>query len=135
MVTRFGLSDELGPIEYGENQEEVFLGHSVSRQQSVSEATAQRIDQEVRRIVDDCYTRAKTILTERRTDLETLAKGLLEYETLTGEEIKALLRGERPVREPYDDPPPEPRPTPVTVPTSRPRPEPPFGGAVPQPGT
>jgi cell division protease FtsH len=136
MVTRFGLSDELGPIEYAENQEEVFLGHSVSRTQSVSEATAQRIDEEVRRIIDACYARAKKILGERIDDLHTLAKGLLEYETLTGEEIKALLKGERPVREPHEEPAPEPRPTPVTVPaTGRPRSEPPLGGAVPQPGT
>ena len=136
MVTRFGMSDELGPIDYAENQEEVFLGHSVSRTQSVSEATAQRIDEEVRRIIDECYARAKQILTERVADLHTLAKGLLEYETLTGEEIKALLKGERPVREPHEEPAPEPRPTPVTVPsTGRPRSEPPLGGAVPQPGT
>jgi len=136
MVTRFGLSDELGPIEYAENQEEVFLGHSVSRTQSVSEATAQRIDEEVRRIIDQCYARAKQILGERIDDLHTLAKGLLEYETLTGEEIKALLKGERPVREPHEEPAPEPRPTPVTVPaTGRPRSEPPLGGAIPQPGT
>jgi cell division protease FtsH len=135
MVTRFGLSDELGPVEYGENQEEVFLGHSVSRQQNVSEATAQRIDVEIRRIIDQCYERAKQILTDHAADLHTLAKGLLEYETLTGEEIKALLRGERPVREPHEEPPVEARPTPVTVPaTPRPRSEPPLG-AVPQPGT
>jgi len=62
MVTRFGMSDALGPIAYGENQEEVFLGHSVSRTQSVSEATAQKIDAEVRRIVDETYSRAKQIL-------------------------------------------------------------------------
>ena len=104
MVTRFGMSDELGPISYGENQEEVFLGHSVSRTQSVSEATAQKIDSEVRRIVEQTYNRAKQILQERIDDLHTLAKGLLEYETLTGEEIKALLRGERPVRTPYEEP-------------------------------
>ena len=65
MVTRFGMSDELGPISYGENQEEVFLGHSVSRTQSVSEATAQKIDSEVRRIIEETYNRAKQILQDR----------------------------------------------------------------------
>ena len=119
MVTRFGMSDELGPIAYGENQEEVFLGHSVSRQQNISEATAQKIDAEVRRIIEDSYTRAQRILTERSTTCTSLAKGLLEYETLTGDEIKALLRGERPVRTPYEEPEPtqQTRP-PATVPSS-----------------
>ena len=137
MVTRFGMSDELGPISYGENQEEVYLGHSVSRTKSVSEATAQKIDSEVRRIVEQTYSRAKQILQERIEDLHTLAKGLLEYETLTGEEIKALLRGERPVRTPYEEPEPQPQSRPAaTVPQAgRPR-EPGITIAPePQPGT
>jgi cell division protease FtsH len=137
MVTRFGMSDALGPIAYGENQEEVFLGHSISRTQSVSEATAQKIDAEVRRIIDETYSRAKQILTDKVDDLHVLAKGLLEYETLTGDEIKGLLKGERPVRTPYEDPePPAARPA-ATVPQSgRPRPEPGIGIAPePQPGT
>jgi cell division protease FtsH len=138
MVTRFGMSDELGPIAYAENQEEVFLGHSISRQQNVSEATAQKIDAEVRRIIEETYNHAKKILTEKLEDLHALAKGLLEYETLTGEEIKALLRGERPVRTPYEDP-AETQPTqrPVgTVPTAgRPPREPGILSPEPQPGT
>jgi cell division protease FtsH len=137
MVTRFGMSDELGPISYGENQEEVFLGHSVSRTQSVSEATAQKIDAEVRRIIEETYTRAKQILQDRLEDLHTVAKGLLEYETLTGDEIKALLRGERPVRTPYEEPEPQPQSRPSgTVPAAgRPR-EPGITiSPEPQPGT
>ena len=136
MVTRFGMSDELGPISYGENQEEVFLGHSVSRTQSVSEATAQKIDAEVRRIIEETYTRAKQILQDRLEDLHTVAKGLLEYETLTGDEIKALLRGERPVRTPYEEPEPQPQRPSGTVPAAgRPR-EPGITIAPePQPGT
>ena len=67
MVTRFGMSDDLGPIAYAENQEEVFLGHSVSRTQNISEATAQKIDAEIRRIIDTAYQRAKEILTDRST--------------------------------------------------------------------
>ncbi len=93
MVTRWGFSDELGTVAYGENQEEVFLGHSVSRTQNVSEATAQTIDKEVRRLVEWGNAEATRILTERRADLEVLAQGLLEYETLSGEEIKTLLDG------------------------------------------
>ena len=138
MVTRFGMSDALGPVSYGENQEEVFLGHSVSRTQNVSEATAQKIDSEVRRIVDETYTRAKQILTDRIEDLHVLAKGLLEYETLTGDEIKGLLKGERPVRTPYEDPEPPQSSRPAgTVPQSgRPRGEPGIGlSPEPQPGT
>ena len=104
MVTRFGMSDSLGPIAYAENQEEVFLGHSVSRTQNISEATAQKIDSEIHRIIDECYARAKDILTSRAAELNVLARGLLEYETLTGDEIIALLKGIPPVRTPYEDP-------------------------------
>jgi cell division protease FtsH len=104
MVTRFGMSDSLGPIAYAENQEEVFLGHSVSRTQNISEATAQKIDAEIHRIIDECYARAKQILTDNQGDLNVLARGLLEYETLTGDEIVALLKGIPPVRTPYEDP-------------------------------
>jgi cell division protease FtsH len=138
MVTRFGMSDELGPIAYAENQEEVFLGHSISRQQNVSEATAQKIDAEVRRIIEETYTRAKQILTDKIDDLHTLAKGLLEYETLTGDEIKGLLRGERPVRTPYEDPePPQTTRPAATVPSAgRSRGEGGIGiSPEPQPGT
>lgn len=99
MVTRWGYSDKLGVVAYGENQEEVFLGHSVSRTQNISEATAQLIDQEVRVLVQGGYDEAKRILTERSADLETIAKGLLEFETLSGDEIEGLLKGERPSRE------------------------------------
>ncbi|MFL5236488.1 MAG: cell division protein FtsH, partial [Rhizomicrobium sp.] len=127
MVTRFGMSDELGPIAYAENQEEVFLGHSVSRQQNVSEQTAQKIDSEIRRIVDDTYKKAKEILTTRLNDLHTLARGLLEYETLTGDEIVALLKGIPPVRTPYEEPETPRTPPQSTVPTvGRPR-----GPAIP----
>ena len=104
MVTRFGMSDSLGPIAYAENQEEVFLGHSVSRTQNISEATAQKIDSEIHRIIDESYQRAKEILTSRQSDLNVLARGLLEYETLTGDEIIALLKGIPPVRTPYEEP-------------------------------
>jgi cell division protease FtsH len=95
MVTRWGLSDALGTVAYDENQEEVFLGYSVARQQNISEATVQKIDAEIRRYVKEGYQEALKILTEKRADLETLAKGLLEFETLSGDEIKDLLMGKR----------------------------------------
>ena len=99
MVTRWGLSEELGTVSYGENQDEVFLGMSVSRTQNASEATVQKIDTEIRRFVEEGYNEATRILTEKRADLEALAKGLLEFETLTGDEIQDLLKGKKPNRE------------------------------------
>ena len=99
MVTRWGYSEELGTVAYGENQEEVFLGHSVSRTQNISESTAQKIDGEVKRIVSEGYATARKILTKKNKDLETLARGLLEYETLSGEEINNLLKGIAPKRD------------------------------------
>ena len=91
MVTKYGMTDELGPVEYGENEEEVFLGRSVARTQSVSEAVAQKIDREIRKLVDEGYNKAKEILTTKIDDLHKLAKALLAYETLTGEEIENLI--------------------------------------------
>jgi len=132
MVTQWGYSDKLGTVAYGENQEEVFLGHSVARTQNVSEETARLIDEEVKRIVKEGYDQAYKILTERADDLETLAQGLLEYETLSGDEIKALLKGEKPNREePADVVPPAGGVT-STVPKSGRKPGD-LGGA-PEPG-
>jgi cell division protease FtsH len=134
MVTRYGFSDELGPIEFAENQEEVFLGHSVARQQNVSEATAQKIDAEIRRIIDDCYGRAYKILTDRIDDLKALANGLLEYETLTGDEIVALLKGIPPVRTPYEEPEPQRGPGPSVPQAGVPRGPSGIIAPEPQPG-
>jgi cell division protease FtsH len=94
MVTRWGMSDALGPLQYADAEEEVFLGYSVNRQRNMSNETAQLIDKEIRRIVEEGYDRAKALLDEHRQQLETLAKALLEYETLTGDEIKKLMAGE-----------------------------------------
>lgn len=105
MVTRWGFSDKLGQVAYGENQEEVFLGHSVARQQNVSEETAQIIDAEVRRLIDEAYKEAHRILTDHRDEWLAIAEGLLEYETLSGDEIKALIKGEKPARDLGDDTP------------------------------
>ncbi|MTW18000.1 ATP-dependent zinc metalloprotease FtsH [Rhodoplanes serenus] len=134
MVTRWGFSPKLGTVAYGENQDEVFLGMSVARQQNVSEATAQTIDAEVRRLVEEGHDEAKRILTEKREHLEILARGLLEFETLTGDEIKDLINGKRPSRESVIEP---SGPRGSAVPTAgkpRPRPEPPSAGDMePQP--
>ncbi|MEY3112766.1 MAG: hypothetical protein RJA85_413 [Pseudomonadota bacterium] len=91
MVTRYGMSDQLGPIAYQENEEEVFLGRSVSRTQNVSEETAKKIDAEVKKIVEAGYARAKKILSEKIDELHKVAKALLTYETLSGEEIKKIV--------------------------------------------
>ncbi|EKS29523.1 MAG: ATP-dependent zinc metalloprotease FtsH [Afipia felis] len=130
MVTRWGLSDELGTVAYGENNDEVFLGMQVNRQQNVSEATAQKIDSEVKRLVEEGYNEATRILTEKREDLETLAKGLLEFETLSGDEITDLLNGKKPNRESVLEP-ATPR-TSAVPPTGKPRPRP-DAGMEPQP--
>jgi len=91
MVTRFGMSTELGPLTFGENEDEVFLGRSITRQQNMSEETAKKVDLEVKKIVDNGYQRAKKILTEKIDDLHKIAKALMLYETLTGDEIKDLI--------------------------------------------
>jgi cell division protease FtsH len=102
MVTKYGMSEELGPVEYGENQEEVFLGRSVTQTQSVSEAVAQKIDKEIRKLVDEGYNQAKQILSSKIDDLHKIAKALLTYETLTGEEIEDIInKNKYPVNKEY----------------------------------
>ena len=135
MVTRYGLSDELGPIDYAEDDGEVFLGQQIMRSRSVSSDTANKIEQEVKRLIDDGHNTAFRILTEKNKDWETLSQGLLEYETLSGDEIKALLRGEKIVRE--EDPGSGSAPTPPasSVPSSGDAPDTGLGPEPePQPG-
>ena len=104
MVTRFGMSDQLGPLTYGENEDEVFLGRSITRHQQMSEETAKKIDTEIKRIVDEGYKKAKKILTEKIDDLHKLAKALLVYETLSGEEISDIIfKNKYPERKEVDD--------------------------------
>jgi cell division protease FtsH len=130
MVTEWGMSDKLGMVAYGDNSQEVFLGHSVTQTKNVSEETARLIDAEVRGIIDTAYGRAKHILTENREELERLAKGLLEYETLSGDEIRQVLRGEPVVRTRPDEPASAGR---GSVPSSGRNPRPDTGGFSPQP--
>ena len=108
MITQLGFSDKLGTVAYAEPQQEQFLGYSLGRQQSLSEQTQQTIDAEVRRLVQEAYDKARQILTEKKAQLDTLANGLLEFETLTGEEIRDLIAGKRPSRD-LDDTPHAPR--------------------------
>ena len=93
MVTEWGMSEKLGFLAYGADQQEVFLGHSVTQTKNLSDATAKTIDEETRRIIDEAYIDASSILTKNKDQLETVAKGLLEYETLSGAEIESLISG------------------------------------------
>ena len=133
MVTEWGMSDRLGTIAYGDNSQEVFLGHSVTQNKNVSEATAREIDSEIKMIIDDAYGRARQILSDHLDQLHLLAQGLLEYETLSGEEIRTVLRGEPVVRKVVDEPAPESRR--ASVPHAGRPVAPPAGlGPAPQPG-
>ena len=136
MVTELGMSDKLGMISYGDNSQEVFLGHSVTQNKNVSEQTAREIEAEVKAMIDCGYSRAKEILIEHIEELHMLANGLLEHETLSGQEIRQLLRGEKIVRAVVDDPMPETRRASVPS-TGSFRPDPATGGGLdpaPQPG-
>ncbi len=141
MVTQWGMSDELGPVGYAENTQEVFLGHAITQSKNISEATAQQIDREIRNFVERGYARAREILQTHMDQLHALARALLEFETLTGDEIDRLMRGlpvERPER------PEEPPAAAATAgsegkrssvpPTVRPIGDE-GGGMAPQPGT
>jgi len=133
MVTEFGFSDKLGPLRYSENEEEVFLGHSVTQRKNMSDATAKLIDEEIRRVVEDGERKARQILTEHMNELHALAKGLLEFETLSADEIKRVIRGEKIVRDtggPAEDPQRQtaPRPRSSVPPTGKT-----AGGFEPEP--
>ena len=105
MVTEWGMSEKLGFLAYSADEQEVFLGRSVSQQKNMADATASIIDSEVRRIVDEAYAAATKILKKHNVELERLAQGLLEYETLDGEEIKIIVEGGTLVRKDADDTP------------------------------
>jgi cell division protease FtsH len=102
MVTRFGLSDNLGPLAYAEDEGEVFLGRSVTQQRQVSPETAQAIDKEVRQIIDRNYKRAKQMLEDNLEKLHTMAEALLKFETIGKDQIDDIMSGV-PMREPDDD--------------------------------
>ena len=120
MVMEWGMSEKLGRVRYGTNDQEVFLGHSITQSKNLSEETARLIDEETRKMIAAGEAKAKRILTKQRNGLHTVAKALLEFETLSGEEVKQVLAGKKIKR---DDPPAtkaEP-PTPIVPRTTKPR--------------
>ncbi|MBA4132270.1 MAG: cell division protein FtsH [Hyphomicrobium sp.] len=136
MITEWGMSDTLGRVRYNGNEQEVFLGHSVTQSKNLSDDTAKLIDQEIRGLIQTGEQKARQLLQDNLESLHRVAKGLLEFETLSGEEVKALMRGETIVRR--DDNDGSKGPAGSAVPTagrSKPREEPDAGGMAPQPGT
>jgi cell division protease FtsH len=95
MVCEWGMSDKLGPLSYGEKQEEIFLGREIGMHRDYSEETAREIDEEVKRIVEDAEAIAESIIKKNRPKLQKLAKILLDKEILTGDEIDKILKGEK----------------------------------------
>jgi cell division protease FtsH len=112
MVTKWGLSERLGPLTYSEEDGEVFLGRSVTQHKSVSDDTAHTIDEEIRRIVDSNYEVAKKVLTENREKLDMMAKSLMKYETVDESMLKEIMEGNEPTPpEDWDAPEPPAAPS------------------------
>ena len=103
MVTELGMSEKLGTIKYGNDSQEVFLGHSVAQSKNLSDATAKIVDEEIRRLVDEAIGKCRKILKDNIKDLHIVAKGLMEYETLSLEEVKNLIKGIQPSRDDFSD--------------------------------
>ena len=99
MVTQWGMSENLGPMVYGEEEGEVFLGRAITTHKNVSEATMQKVDQEIRRIIDEQYARARKIIEDNRDKIEAMTKALLEWETIDADQINDIMEG-RPPRPP-----------------------------------
>jgi cell division protease FtsH len=113
MVCEWGMSEKLGMVEYGEHDDYIFLGRELGRQRDYSEATAQEIDREVRKLCDDAYLRAKDLITKHRDKLETIAKALLEFETLDGSQIRDIIEFGHMRKPPAGPPRPGPEPPPI----------------------
>ncbi|MRR33011.1 cell division protein FtsH, partial [bacterium] len=128
MVMQWGMSDKLGMVQYGDNDEYVFLGREMARAKVYSEFTAQEIDAEVKRIIDEAYQTAKALLEEHRAKLELIANSLLEYETLDGSQVEEIVRTGK-----FTPPPPAPDVEPPHgAPAGTPLPEPPGKPAPPK---
>jgi cell division protease FtsH len=117
MVTQWGMSDKLGPMIYGENEGEVFLGRSITTHKNVSEATMQKVDAEIRRIIDEQYSLARKIIEDNREKIEMMAKALLEWETIDSDQINDIMAG-RPPRPPKPAQPPAPPPASTDKPSA-----------------
>ena len=126
-VTQWGLSDLIGPILVGDNEQDLFLGRDIQHRREVSEKTAQTVDAEVKRVIDEAFQRAKVVLAENLPLLHTVAAQLLERETLTGADVAALARGETLPPRGGSEPPPLP-PAPSAKPASEARRTPPLLG-------
>ena len=113
MITEWGMSEKLGNLRYNNDSEEVFLGHSVAQSKNISDSTAKLIDDEIRSLADQADKHCRKILQENIEELHIVAKGLLEYETLSGDEIKDLIKGIKPSRDDFNDSPTS-NPTPKT---------------------
>jgi cell division protease FtsH len=137
MATEWGMSDKLGPLLYGDAQDEVFLGRSmVQRSTHMSDETQKVVDEEIKRFVQDGYETAQKVIRENIDDLHAIAQALIEYETLTGDEIRGLLEGKTPVRPDDSEPVVKSTGVPVAGKTGRKRPEGDPGAAPePQPGS
>jgi cell division protease FtsH len=131
-VTQWGLSEAIGPIQVGDNEQELFLGREIQHRREVSEQTAQLVDAEVKRVIDRAYQHATSVISDNLELLHQIAGALLERETLTREDFVVLLRGEKlPPRTPTKMTPPTPTPTQVLEPR---RSNPPLlGGPEPAP--
>jgi cell division protease FtsH len=124
MVTQWGMSDALGTMVYGENEGEVFLGRSVTTHKNISEASMQKVDAEIRRILDEQYALARKLIEENRDKMEAMAKALLEWETIDADQIDDIMAG---------NPPRPPKPTTVTPPAEPPKDETPTAPATGEP--
>jgi cell division protease FtsH len=125
MVMRWGMSDSLGPMVYGENEGEVFLGRSVTTHKNVSESTLQQVDAEIRRLIDQQYKIARTLIEDNREKVEIMAKALLEWETLDADQINDIMEGReprspKPAAAPTHQPPRDSTPTPTPTTTAAP---------------
>ena len=103
MITEWGMSEKLGRLRYNNDSEEVFLGHSVAQSKNLSDSTAKLIDEEVRFLAEEAEKNCRKILQDNIDQLHIVAKGLLEYETLSGDEIKDLIKGIKPTRDDFDN--------------------------------
>jgi len=131
MVMEWGMSEKLGRVRYASNQQEVFLGHSVAQSTNMSDETAKIIDEEVRKLIENGEKTARQIITENAEQFEAIGQALLEFETLTGDELRDLMNGKRPTREDPDEP---QTPRGSAVPSAgKPRPPASEGGMEPQP--
>ncbi len=125
MITEWGMSEKLGRLRYNNDSEEVFLGHSVAQSKNLSDSTAKLIDEEVRFLAEEAENNCRKILQDNIDELHIVAKGLLEYETLSGDEIKDLIKGIKPTRDDFDNDVNTPKKPATSVPKT--------GGSAPAP--